>query len=591
MFAQKATSQSNGQSKPSQTSSKVFYFQADAKYYTPEDLRQPIQEKAFANVDWKLSYGFDNVLEVATIRGNVQMKQSSDLRKYLQQQLTKKTQNKFIVPNAVDNIDITLDVKDSPTVSVWEQYLGVRITDIYNYLRYTTFMNLRENTEYNGNENKIFFELRLSNDLKSADMVLKTHHSKAEWNGVAVPKMLRSFVVVPISWNFVEEWKREAIQNRDTCFVSGNEIITFENRTVKFNGLGDAWHLAVHKMRDQQQRQSTEVRVSGPLEKDYENKEATHQASILIKDAKTHQSQDKTKEVLIVLHQKTQEDITLRLAPQKSTTENVPRLIVDEQYEKPLNYEQVTEIYSTEKPQTVLARVYVVKDLHGSEEEYKNSLRVETTLGNLEVIYDGENVQIRSTGFNRNSRGVCGAFTGQVYNALKSPVNTIVNNHNDFVSSWAVIDQQSNRNLQSKVQKIEQTVSAYPKEEVFYSSPIPDMRKGQKANQQSNDYNDDTESNVNKQLKFGTKHQTQFVENFDKQEICFSKRPLPACPKGYKVNGSFVKQVPVVCRNINDKSAQYYKKLLQQGKPIDMGNYNAEKTIKFSLPKRCERSL
>lgn len=591
MFAQKGTSQSNGGSKSGEISSKVIYLQADAKYYTPEDIRQPNREKAFADVDFKLSYSYDNVLELANMRGNIQMKQSSDLRKYLQEQWTKRSQNAFITPNTVDRIDITLDVKNSPSVSIWEQQLGIKIRDIYNYLRYSTYMHLRENPEYDGEQHKISFEIRLSNDLKAADMVLKTHHSKVEWNGVPVPKMLRNIAVVPINWDIVQELKRELIQNRDTCFVSGNEIITFENSTVKFDGFDNAWHLAVHKMRN-----------SGEWQNENGNNKQTHQASVLIRDAQSNQSQGKNqkKEILMVLHQKTHHDITLRLAPQQSSTKNVPRLLVDEQ-EKELSSENVNEIYSTENPQKVLARVYVINGVHGSgdENQRRNSLRVETKSGNswgnpwdnLEVTYDGENVQIRSQGPNRNNYGVCGAFTGQVFNELKSPKNAIVNNHVYFVASWAILDEESNRNLQSKVTQIRQIVDTYPREEIFYSSPIPDSRKSQNRNQnQGNDNNDNTESNWNQQLKFGTKHQTQFIEDFDQQEICFSQRPLPACPKGYRVNGSFVKNVPVVCRNINDKSAQYYKEQLQHGKTINMTNHHADKMVKFSLPKRCERA-
>lgn len=622
VFAQKSSEKENSKDKPA----KGVYLQVDAKYQTTEELRQEKRDqmKPHAEVDFKLSYALDNSLELAKLRGRVEMKQSSEFRAYMQEQSNTKSTTESQSPNTVDHIKVELDVKDVPTAAL-EKETGVKASNVYNYIRYSTLGFSDENLEYEGKKDEITIEMRFANDMESANFTLKTPTMKTEWNGIAVPKMSKNFAVVPNNWNLLEELRREVIHGRDNCVIAGSEINTFDNRTVKHAHLGNTWHLAVHKMRDSENVNENE---NGNR---YENKnkdnKREHYVSVLVRDAERNNEQEynqrennqrdnnnnqedneqqsqnrndqerqnQRKEVLIVLHQEKQDDITLRLAPRKDGS-STPRFFVDEK-EKQFSSSRTEEVRSKDNPNEIMARVYVMEERQGKMQE-ERTVRVETNVGNLEVNYDGKNVQIRSNGILRNNRGVCGAFTGQSANEMKSPDNKIINNDKDFVTSWAVVEDDSDAETKRMQRRIKE--KSYPKEELMFGSPIPNIEKSKKPRNQHNNEESDsmdweerrdngkTESKSNKNAKTGTKHQTQFYEDFENQRICFSKRPLPVCPSGTKANGKTIQNVEVHCREITDSAAQQYKEQLKRGRNVDMSSHHANDKIKFSVPKRCQ---
>lgn len=607
-FAQKSATESQ---------SKAIYLQVDATYQTADDIRKQQnqqQAKPFADVKFRLSYSIDNLLELATVDGKFNMKQTPKVQKYMQQMYNQKSIVETpLYPNTVDHIDVEIDYKNAPA-SVMEKEFGVKPSNVYNYIRYTTIMYLNENSEYQGQQDKLAFEVRFAPDMKSANFTFKAPTVKTEWNGLRVPLMTKNFAVVPTNWNLLEELKREFIQYHDTCTVYEQETNTFENRTVKHGALGNTWHLAVHKMREdvyaKQQNQQNE------------NKKRVHYVSVLVRDAqqsdqikqKTYNFIDnesqmndeekKNKEVLIVLHQKKHNDITVQLSP-RNERNNIPRFYVDGQEQDLSQWSAV--VRSTENHKEVLARVYVTErqqhQQQGQQNEVVRSLRVETTSGKLEITYDGKNVQIRSKSFARNNRGICGSFNGQNANEMKSPENKIINNDKEFAASWAIVDENSNQDYTVNTLKQRVQQKQYPTEEILYSSPVPKIEKSQRSNRnQENQREQGIEDaqnweerkqnmNSNKPVQTGTKHQTQFVEDEYRQKICFTIRPLPVCAPGSIANGKTIKSVEVYCRDSRDPAAQQYKQQIQQGRNMDMTKYTANDNKKFYIPKRCERQL
>lgn len=700
VFAQKTESESPAQS---------VYLQVDAKYQNAENTQQSQENNGpYADVKFTMTADLDNKMELATVRGQVQMKQSEE---YKQQQRQEENNNKpsskkSSSPNSVDRIDIELDTKDVST-KILEKAFGVDAKSYYNYLRYQALSYSTENKENDGPKDKIRVEVRLSPDMKTADLSMETEKMKAEWKEVPVPKMTRNVAVVPTNGNLAEELKRELIQYRDTCVVSGDETNTFENTTVKTGDLSsNTWYLAVHQMRD-----SNDNEQENNNDNNNESKKHNHYASVLVRDAKrqgqsgrqedsegdnendnesqsnrknrqnsnredsedsqesnrknskrqqnnernndnesqsnrknrqnanredsedsqesnrrnrqqnnqrdndnesqsNRQSNRRNKEVLIILHQNNKNDITLRLAPRdndesssSSNQNKTPRLFVDGM-EKDMNSKSSSDVRSTENPKKTLARVYVTEEQQNGSQKPKRTLRVETKSGDLEVRYDGKNVEIRSKSLLRKNRGICGAFTGQQTNDLKSPQNKIIKNGKEFAASWAVIDNDSNADNSIKQLQQRMKEKNYPSEEILYSDPIPNAKKAQKPNERKSwanrnqdssnaeerRRNSNANSNSNSDIKHGTKHQTQFVEDSDNERICFSKRPLPVCPSGSRANGKTQQRVEVVCRSINDPAAQQYKKQIKQGRNLNMSAYTSNETLTFSVPKRCEQN-
>ncbi|XP_055312945.1 vitellogenin-A1-like [Sitodiplosis mosellana] len=604
-FAQKSTSGSP---------SKAMYLQVDAKYQTADEFRQQNQQnhqlKPFADVKFKLSYSLDNVLELATVEGKFNMKQSTDFHKYMQQVYNSRSsvETPFVYPNTVDHIDVEVDYQNAPT-AVWEKEFGMKLSHAYKYVRYTTLWNSIEDTEYQGQKDKVAFEIRFSPDMRSVNLTLKAPTMKTEWNRVHMPSMTKNMVVVPTNWNIYEELKREFIQNRDTCTVFGQETNTFENRTVKHGTMGNTWHLAVHKMHEgvyteNQNENNKRVHLVSALVRDAQQSDEVKQQTYNFVDNESKvygDAKKNNKEVLIVLHQQNKNDITVQLSP-STERNNSPRLFVNGK-EQDLSQSSTVEVPSTENPNEVLARVFVVEG-----QQQARSLRVETTQGNMQVTYDGQNVQFRSKSLYRNNRGICGSFNGQNANEMQSPQNKVINNDKEFAASWAVVNENSATDnvMKQLKQRIQQ--KQYPTDDVLYSHPVPKMEKSQKPRQNPVDQvqqpngqyqnaqyweenKQNTNQNSNQPAKIGTKHQTQFVEDFENQRIYFSKRPLPVCPPGTKANGKVIQNVEVVGRDINDPAAQQYKEQIQRGRNVDMSNYATSTVKKFAIPKRCERQM
>jgi hypothetical protein len=84
------------------------------------------------------------------------------------------------------------------------------------------------------------------------------------------------------------------------------------------------------------------------------------------------------------------------------------------------------------------------------------------------------------------------------------------------------------------------------------------------------------------------KHQTQVVEH--KDQICFTKQRLPACPSGCKAAKKSQHTMDVHCRPNHDAAAQHYKKQIRAGANPDLSARPTTQTIKFDLPEQCEKA-
>lgn len=565
------------------------YVQVDAKYKTAEELKQSNTNanKPHAEIKFKLGYSLEKTFELASINGDIKMKQSPELKTRLSSE-----QGSGMSQNAIDHIDIELDMKKAPK-EMLEREFSIKVANVYGHLRYATIMFLSENFEYKGEKDKLSFEMRLSSDMSFINATLKTPAMKSEWKGVPVPKMVKYFAVVPMNGNMLEELKREIVQYRDTCMFSGNNVNTFENRTMNNVKFYNTWHLAVHKMRE-----------SNEDENNYSAKNRAHYVSVMVRDVeRSAQNENMAKEVLIVLHQNTKNDITLRLSPSKQGSNNVPRLFIDEN-EMDVTETMTKDVHSTENNKQLLARAFVSERDEMNMKKY--DLTVETEMGKVVVIYNGEDVQIRSNSLFRNNYGVCGSFTGQQTNEMRTPDNKIMQNEEEFVASWALIEHSNtNSHLKQMQQRVRNT--EYPKEKIEYGNPVANTKNAQTLNDNNQWQNgDDKESTNGEQfnehkeqkqgeqasnahVRFSTKHQTQYVEDMKHSRICFSKRPLPVCAPGTRANGKLTHKVEVYCRDINDPAAQQYKSQILSGRNLDLSNYSSNARIKFTVPKRCEQ--
>lgn len=466
---------------------------------------------------------------------------------------------------------------------------------------------------------------------------MKAANVKAEWKGVPMPQMWRKLIAVPSSqsnYNLLKEVTRNAIQYQDTCQIKSNQINTFGNVSIQNVQYGNTWHVAVQHMHRRQSDKSNQDELNqnkwnqqypedANKQNDYlaiaiRNNNNNNQENENQEWTRNNQNKNKHIEVAIVLRKDANSGETvLNLRPGNQQSNDVPRLSVNGKQQQQMSESKVQNIYSNGNPRELLARVYTVK--RNTLDESKVDIKVETTIGNYEVTYNGKQVQIQRNSILRGNQGICGSQTGQWYSELKSPQNKLLNNEKDFVASWALIEngqvQMVSMQAQQKARNTE-----YPSEETVYSNPIPNSKRAQKPQnqqqqqqqqeqqeQQNWNNSNDNEQNRNSQnrqqnnqrqqqpsnqygSRSGTKHQTQYVEDKQKGQICFSKRPLPVCAPGTKANGKYTQTVEVYCRDINDPAAKQYKSQIQRGRNLDMSAHSSNNQMKFDVPKRCEET-
>lgn len=606
-----AASQSEGKSRilaflqKAQTSeqTKGLYLQVDAKYMIANEHQQNNNEnRPNADLKFKLTYALDNTMELATLRGNVQLKQSPQLREEVRRNVNQQAGNRI---HTVDHIDVELDVSDVPE-GVLEKQLSLNVADVYKYIRYATFQYLNEDNEYKGQQNKMAIEVRLLNDLSSASITMKAANLKSQWNEVPLPKMWRNLIAVPStqsSYNLIEEVTRNAIQYQDTCQIRSNQINTFVNATIENVDYDNTWHVAVQHVqpnRDEsdkwiQQNQEVTEKPNGYVAiavRNTENNNNNEDNENQEWPRKNQNNHNKNIEVAIILRQNANNEVVLNLRPANQQSNNAPLLSVNGKQQQ-LSASKVQNIYSNENQREWLARVYIVKQ--NTLDQSNVDIKVETAIGNYQVTYNGKQVQIHRDSFFRGNQGICGAHTGQWYNELKSPQNQLLHNKMEFVASWALIeDGQTHSALKRAQQKVRNI--AHSSEEIIYSYPVPNSKRAQNPwNQQQNENQNQNENQQEQQSwnqngsQSGTKHQTQYVEDQQKGRICFSKRPLPVCATGTKANGKYTQTVQVYCRDINDPAAKQYKSQIQRGRKLDMSAHPSNDQLKFTVPKRCEQ--
>lgn len=613
-----ATDQAHGKSRvlaflqKAQTSeqSKNIYLQLDAKYknanehQNQQNINNHNNERPHAELKLKLTYALDNTEEKATLRANAQLKQSSQLNEEIRTNANQQAKQR---KHAADHIDIELDTSDVPK-DFLEQNFSLKVADMYNYIRYATYEYYSQNDEHKGEQNKLALEVRLINDLSWANITMKSANMKAEWKGIPMPKMWKDLVAVPSSqsnYNLLKEATRNAIQYQDTCEINSNQVNTFGNVSIQNVHYDNTWHVVVqHMHRDQsgksQQQRQHQHQVDANKLNDY--------LAIAVRNNQDEQqwerdnNKNKHIEVAMVLRQNANDEVVLNLRPGNQQSNNLPRLSVNGKQQK-ISESKVHNIYSNGNPREWLARVYIVK--RNTLDHANVDIKVETAIENYQIAYNGKQLQIQRDSVLRGNEGICGSHAGQWYNELKSPQNKLVSNKKDFVASWALVEnkpeQIATMQAQQKVRSAE-----YPSEETVYSNPIPNAKRAQKPwNQRQqeqeqqqngndmNNYEQGRNSQQNRQQNgqnpSGTKHQTQYVEDRQNAQICFSKRPLPVCAEGTKANGKYIQTVDVYCRDSNDPAAKQYKSQIQRGRNLDMSAHPTNNRVRFTVPKRCER--
>lgn len=539
-----------------------LYMQVDTKYRSAPELNDKDYETrdVSAESDIKLAYGNLNAKdEISKVFAKVSYKQNQSYKQYVH---TLSRDAYYENANTMNEIKAVLTTEKLSPVA--RKY----IERLYNYVRFVTYANHREEhfETMETRDNEITMEANFAPNMKSATFNVATPNMRSNWEDINLPSWISRTLTTQWNWRSVSDrLTHEAIKSADTCSINEYDTKTFDDQSIKHK-FGRTWYLAVHK--------------SWPINHEPRTRDTDYKRSddeknvlmVLVRDVYEHENEKSNGKEVLIISRDHDDNTKLILKPNAKTTtstsaSNPPRLYVNDK-ETELKPDQETVIYSRElnKP---WGRAYINR--YG---ELKLQVRNET----LEITYNGERVQVKNRLYFRNNQGICGAYTGEPKINMKSPNNFILRKDNDFIASWALVDEESSQQLKQLKQRINQDED-HSSEKVYYGNAI--------SNQQSlNEKKTKNSDRSNEGKSCQVKHQTQYVEKDN--QICFSKRPIPVCSPDCRANGKSIQVVEVSCRDMDDPAAQEYKNQIQRGRSLDMSTQRTTRKLNFSVAKRCE---
>lgn len=280
------------------------------------------------------------------------------------------------------------------------------------------------------------------------------------------------------------------------------------------------------------------------------------------------------------------ESYIVLVRPQNSNQREVRLLFVSEQTESKLAEIRIQPV-SNNRPTVEVNS----KDVQFSEQQAANlyngfvevyalpNMEVKIELeGVLSVISNGETVRITTfnSKFRDAARGLCGTFTGEPHTDFLTPSNNIVEDVDDFVSSYSIsaqnMTQRQSVSYQQRVSSSEEQEQDSQYGQKQSHRPRYISKIGHLANKHSNRANSCVRT------------QTRYVE--EDNEICFTIKPLPVCKSRCRVDGHISKQVPVRCVPRN-QSALLWKNQILQGDSPNFTEQEATKYVTMNTPRRC----
>jgi len=264
------------------------------------------------------------------------------------------------------------------------------------------------------------------------------------------------------------------------------------------------------------------------------------------------------------------------------------------------------------------------------------SIKLTSDKYNIGAVYDGERLQLWASDKYRNAvRGLCGNYDKQSDNDFVSPKNCLMRKPEEFAATYALTQESCEGPALENKQKAEQAECEAP--QFFHSNVINDREAGRSTEGESwgyHQHNQKAKKNQNRKSNWNNQHEnraeseesshlnnrydqetnrqdrdrynnpSQEIEdnnryNHEKhnfayrtkvfeegEEICFTTRPVPACPEGTRPVERKVKNFKLHCKPMNAESiAQKHR--VEQGANPDFTRKSVSKTHTFQIPVAC----
>lgn len=541
----------------------------------------------------------------AQIRINTKLEQTEELKEKLRTSPMAKlclkqmqeNNNQLPVCQYMTDKAHTLDLgKIEVKIEKMSKWTRQVIYDLYSLTRHAVFPYITEDIDYEGKKDYVEITARLTPNMKFLNVTVNTPSTLIKMEQLRVPKMVRAAMNPRLSvW---ERIQRKVINYRDTCVIDDNKLSTFDNRTIKHE-LGKTWHVAMHTVHPKIAEKTELLRRRDRNDEDI---------SIFVRDSRYSGSRDEkkqqpmNKDVNIIIGEQMNggkfDLIELRPAKSdKSSEMTTPRLLINEKEEYPTN-EHVVVLRTDDSDEQPLVRAFATLD---------GEIRLTVRKGNrqLKITYDGQRIKMQADStFRKNVRGICGTYTGQKETDMKTPDNCIVRRDQDFIATWAVVDEADSQGPAKERAREANKAKCMP-QNVILGNVISEQEAGRKPVQRPG--NDKHKVNKKSSSSSSSSSESRSNESSEQKDrmceakremileqkegmLCFSKRTLPSCPKGCKAVDTIKREIDAYCRSENDPAAAIYRDQIKKGQNPNMSKYETNGKVKYSIPTKCVRA-
>ncbi|XP_019887836.2 uncharacterized protein LOC105281428 [Ooceraea biroi] len=374
---------------------------------------------------------------------------------------------------------------------------------------------------------KINLELTMSSDFKKAELALRT----SEMDLKLPPVDLSEIIILTKEADRI--WK---LENDDvTCTIDKNKAITFDNKVYPVE-LGKCQHVMM-------------------ITRPYWNNPAVPKVAVIVQE-----KDDGSKKLQLILGSDSQIDL------QKAYND----LEIKINNQKIMLPSQGSYLYRV--ADEIVAEIYKLPD---------NSVRVDSRKYFMNVVYDGDRVQLQVSDVYRNAiRGLCGNYDWQPSNDFMTSKECVLDKPEEFTATYALTE----RNCQGPVLKNKRRAEQAKCIKMIYrqSNVISDKEAGRpwtENKQWGYHWNRDQEKTPH-----CTIYRTRVVE--DNDNFCFTVRPLPECAANCEPVEMKTKRVPVHCLPKNEASIDM-KRRIEKGANPDMSHRSVSKMHVFKVPIAC----
>ncbi|XP_043252525.1 vitellogenin-like [Colletes gigas] len=439
----------------------------------------------------------------------------------------------------LDQVDVTLDIPSNELLE-----MASAVVDIIDDTR---VFNVRTGSTKpkNADKNKIDIKAKVSTDLNAVDMVVHTPDVDVWFDDVSLlPFGIASDDLVMANSDMQEMLANDNLE--PTCVLDNTRAETFDRKEYPLR-LGNCWHVVM-----------TTYPKMDPAKPD-EKLRLTEDTSVSIL---TRGTDDGDKEVKVLLDER--EILLLARESHLRVKLNGREIKIS----KDKSHQEI-------QGDKVLFEIFRFTD---------GSIGLVSDHYSFKLGFDGKRILLKSSETYRDSvRGLCGNFDGDATNDFLGPKNCVLRKPDEFVATYALTKNQCEGEALEMAQKA-RTFECLAQDKTIRSNVITDVDAG-RADKEDEAWGYHQKQRKNNDKRCSAIHRT-LVEKID-GKLCFTTRPIIACPSSCTATETKSKTYQFHCREINKESRELQKRI-EKGASPDLSQKQVHMSRSIDVPFACE---